>query len=210
VSASFGNEKWKAESYQQVMMAIKTRVGPVYMKILSRGGNTDVFTMKDERSDYDRERSGGNYGAGTAAEMEKRYTENKVAERSRKELFNDGVSNFKAGDYDQALNNFQKVKSMEPKNYIGDSFERVTEYYKVAAYNAACCYSKLEQEEAGLKALNEALGGGWEDYDRVRTDKNLEWLRQSPKFKPLLEQYDEPIFNTEVFDAFKNFKNPFR
>ena len=34
---------------------------------------------------------------------------------------------------------------MEPKNYLGDNFARVTEVYRVTQYNIACCFAALKQ-----------------------------------------------------------------
>jgi len=34
---------------------------------------------------------------------------------------------------------------MEPRNYVGDNFSRVTPIYKVTQYNIACCYSMLNE-----------------------------------------------------------------
>lgn len=45
----------------------------------------------------------------------------------------------------QALQDFEEVISMEPKNYLGDDFSRVTQIYRVAQYNLACCYSAIDQ-----------------------------------------------------------------
>jgi hypothetical protein len=30
---------------------------------------------------------------------------------------------------------------MEPKNYVGDNFSRITDIYRVTQYNIACCYA---------------------------------------------------------------------
>ncbi len=49
--------------------------------------------------------------------------------------------------------------------------------------------------DAGLEALESALSSGFEQYNKIRTDPNLETLRKSPKFKKLIDQYDEPIIN---------------
>lgn len=35
----------------------------------------------------------------------------------------------------QALIDFENVLSMEPKNYLGDDFSRVTQIYRVTQYN---------------------------------------------------------------------------
>jgi hypothetical protein len=45
---------------------------------------------------------------------------------------------------------------MEPRNYVGDNFSRVTPIYKVTQYNVACCYSMLGQVCAARSA---AIGG---------------------------------------------------
>ena len=34
---------------------------------------------------------------------------------------------------------------MEPKNYLGDDFSRITQIYRVAQYNLACCYAAIDQ-----------------------------------------------------------------
>lgn len=206
VSASFGDEIWPAESYGQTMMAIRTRVGAIYMQILSRGGNTDVLEQKTVRSEFQKERSGGNYGAGTAEEQSERYAAQKSTERDRIKLFDSGITHFKAGEYKEALADFEESRGLEPKNFVGDNFARVTEVYKVASYNIACCYSKLNLQEEGLKALNEALSSGFDDYKKVRSDPYLEFVRESPKFKNLIDEFDEPLFNEEVFNIFKNFR----
>ena len=192
---------------------------------------------------------------------------------------------------------------MEPKNYLGDDFSRITQIFRVAQYNLACCYSAVDQVhqlsapfglmgcllviiiytepstplsqdtlacscnlalhavhlhtlprriqtdaswansmlyrpkephmafpsivlaehsvwmqitpvnlwliltsmwetrvfsvqvDAGLEALEAALSAGFEQFNKVRTDPNLDALRKSPKFKTLIDSYDEPVFN---------------
>ena len=49
--------------------------------------------------------------------------------------------------------------------------------------------------DAGLEALGEALAAGFEQFGKVRSDPNLDSLRTSPKFKMLIDSYDEPVFN---------------
>ena len=45
----------------------------------------------------------------------------------------------------QALIEFENVLAMEPKNYVGDDFSRVTQTYRVTQYNIACCYAAMGQ-----------------------------------------------------------------
>jgi hypothetical protein len=159
---------------------------------------------------------------------------------------------------------------MEPRNYVGDNFSRVTPIYKVTLYNIACCYSMLNQVgggrglleggggavcvcilaengtmkdevqeqpevllvaacwndatngqlddhgcllalpppppspppptlllqvDEGLRSLDLAMAAGFEDYAKVRSDKNLAAVRASPKFEKLINAYDEPVIN---------------
>jgi hypothetical protein len=51
------------------------------------------------------------------------------------------------------------------------------------------------QVEAGLEALEASLSAGFEQYSKVRNDPNLDALRKSPKFKGIIDKYDEPLIN---------------
>ena len=45
----------------------------------------------------------------------------------------------------QALVDFEEVLGMEPPNFVGDDFSRVTQIYRVTQFNIACCYSSMGQ-----------------------------------------------------------------
>lgn len=57
------------------------------------------------------------------------------------------------------------------------------------------------QIDEGLKSLDTAMNCGFEDYQKIRSDKNLANLRQSPKFEPLVEKYDEPVINWRAVES---------
>lgn len=57
-----------------------------------------------------------------------------------------------------------------------------------------------EQVDASLDALEQALKAGFEGYNKIREDPNLENLRKSKKFAPLIDKYDEPVFNSGAFE----------
>ena len=76
--------------------------------------------------------------------------------------------------------------------------------YRITQYNIACCYSTLGQVEPGLEALDSAMASGFEDFDKIRKDKNLEVLRKSPKFTAVINKYDEPIINEGAIKAIKS------
>jgi len=197
ISASFGSDVWKAQNYGQIMYAIRTRNGTVYMKIKRNFGDMAALDEDADSTEkqYKSERRGGNYGAGTKEMQARNYVSRMEAERKRRELFDDALARFNKGDIEGALVDFENVASMEPRNYVGDNFSRVTPIYPVTQYNIACCYSMLDQVEEGLRSLDLAMSAGFEDYPKVRSDKNLAKLRTNPKFEKLINAYDEPVIN---------------
>ncbi|KAJ9520572.1 hypothetical protein QJQ45_007425 [Haematococcus lacustris] len=179
ISASFGEDVWDAQNY----------------------GQDDVESEKQWKA----ERAGGNYGVGTKEVQQRNYVARKEAERKRRELFDDALAKFKSGDIQSALFDFENIIALEPRNYVGDNFSRVTPIYKVTQYNVACCYAMLGQVDEGLKSLQAAMSAGFDSYDQIRRDKNLEALRKSPKFQVLMDKYDEPVVNWGAIKATFNF-----
>jgi len=206
VSQSFGSETWEALNYGQVMYAIRTRNGDVYLKLLSRGGDMSVFEKEEMDATakaFKNERAGGNYGYGTQELQQRNYIKKKEEARKRRELFDDGLEKFQGGDYENALLDWENVIGLEPANYMSDSFAMVSDIYQVAAYNTACCYCKMDQLEAALEALEMTLSSGYDDYNKIRTDPSLSKLHNLPEFKPMMNKYDEPIFNEDVTNSIK-------
>lgn len=207
VSASFGGDVWEALNFGQVIYAIKTRNGEVYLRLKKNYGDMSALEeeeLTEAEKQFRSERAGGNYGAGTKEMQERNYIGKKEAERRRRELFDEALATFRAGKTEEALISFENVLAMEPKNYVGDDFSRVTKVYRITQYNIACCYSTLGQVDAGLEALDLCMASGFEDFDKIRRDKNLETLRQSPKFTAVINKYDEPIINEGAIKAIKS------
>ena len=208
ISASFGGDVWEALNFGQVIYAIKTRNGQVYLKLKKNYGDMTALeeeVLSDGEKMFKSERAGGNYGSGTKEMQQRNYLARKEDERKRRELFDDALTKFKSNQTESALIDFENVLGLEPKNYLGDDFSRVTQIYRVTQYNIACCYSVLNQVDAGLEALNSALSSGFEDYSKVRKDPNLENLRKDKeKFASVINQYDEPLINEGAVKAFKS------
>lgn len=204
ISASFGPDVWDAQNYGQVMYAMKTRNGDVFMQLKKMNGDMSAFEAK-KTSKFAAERAGGNYGSGTAEVQQKNYIKAKEASEERKSLFYEGMEKFKAKQYDEALMLFENVVGLEPKNYIGDNMSKTTDVYRVAQYNVACCYSMINSIDAGLEALDKCMAVGFDDYKKIRSDPGLANLRAAEdKFNPVINKYDEPLFNENAFKAIKN------
>ncbi|MDB5105700.1 MAG: hypothetical protein JWP91_3389 [Fibrobacteres bacterium] len=58
-----------------------------------------------------------------------------------------------------------------------------------AYYDLACYYSLLAKREQSLAAMEMALCKGFNDFEWVLKDPDLESLRQNPEFKLLLQSY---------------------
>ena len=89
VSASFGSDVWDALNFGQVIYAIKTRNGEVYLRLKRNYGDMSALEeeeLTEAELQFRNERSGGNYGAGTKEMQERNYISRKEAERKRREL----------------------------------------------------------------------------------------------------------------------------
>jgi len=202
VSASFGADVWAAENYGQVMYAVKTRTGSVYLQLQKRGGDMSVFEEAKADS-FKNERNAGNYGDGTKELQAKNYAKAKELASARVDMFNEALGLYKKKNYDEALVVFENVVGLEPKNYIGDNMQKVTDVYRIAQYNVACCYSMINQTDAAVDALKAALISGFDDYKMIRGDASLETVRKDPRFKQLIDRFDEPLLNENAMKVLK-------
>jgi tetratricopeptide (TPR) repeat protein len=57
----------------------------------------------------------------------------------------------------------------------------------VARYNLACSLSLTGRIDEAIAALNEALATGYEDFDYLKEDRDLDPLRNDPRFIALLQ-----------------------
>jgi len=207
VSASFGNEIWGAESYGQVMYAIKNRSGDIYLKMKKMNGDLSALEVNEKSSAFKNERAGGNYGAGTKEQQMNNYSKKRELENQRLDMFDEAIELYNGKDYDSALIIFEEVAALEPKNYMGDDFSKTTEIYKVAQYNIACCFSRIGKEDESILALKRCMSAGWTDYRKIRTDPSLAFVQKSQKFQELMDKFDEPIINANAVKAFKSLFN---
>ena len=203
VSASFGDEIWDADSYGQVIYAMKNRNGDIYLKMRKMNGDLSALEQNEKSSAMAAERAGGNYGAGTKEQQMQNYSKKKELEVQRLDMFDEGIVLYNKGDYDGALIVFEEVAALEPKNFRSDNFEMSTEIYKVAEYNIACCFSKLGQLENSLAALKKCMAAGWTDYKKIRTDPSLENAQKAPGFKEMMDKFDEPLINDNAVKFLK-------
>ena len=203
VSASFGDEIWDADSYGQVIYAMKNRNGDIYLKMKKMGGDLSALEQNEKSTAMAAERAGGNYGAGTKEQQMQNFSKKKELEVQRLDMFDEGIALYNKDDFDGALIVFEEVAALEPKNYMSDSFEMATEIYRVSEYNIACCFSKLGQVDNSLQALKKCMGAGWTDYKKIRSDPSLANAQQAPGFKEMMDKFDEPLLNDNAVKFLK-------
>ena len=76
----------------------------------------------------------------------------------------------RAGKYDQALDALKSLEKIDPASAL-------------MHYNLACYYSLTEKPQASLKAMQKTVELGYKDFQGIRTDPDLENLRNSGEFK---------------------------
>ncbi|KAH9318543.1 hypothetical protein KI387_020312, partial [Taxus chinensis] len=82
------------------------------------------------------------------------YMRKMELKRKRDADLTEGLKFYRDGKYEAALEKFETVLGSKPE----------PKEVAVTSYNVACCYSQLNQLEAGLSALEDAMEAGYEDY----------------------------------------------
>ena len=55
-------------------------------------------------------------------------------------------------------------------------------------YNMACAFAVMKRIDEGIEALKKAVENGYDDYDWMMLDGDLNNLRKDPRFKKLAER----------------------
>lgn len=199
-SAVFGDEIWPAAEYGRTMYTIRQRIGPLLMRMQKRYGKVPDMGDLTEKEIIRAERNSGVI-SNTVREIQLANAMKKKEQKERREKdLREGLQLSKSGKYEAALERFESVLGSRP------------EYNEaaIASYNVACCYSKLNQVQAGISALEDSLEAGFEDFKRIRTDPDVANLRKSEEFESLLKRFDESFINENAINAIKSIFGMFK
>lgn len=83
------------------------------------------------------------------------------------------------------------MKSGKDKKALFALLEAVAmdDCHRYAWYTLAALYSLMEKKEAGLDALDRSLTCGFNDYETLMSDRELENIRKEPGFSKILEKH---------------------
>ncbi len=81
------------------------------------------------------------------------------------------------GDYADAISIYQKMISIKP--------QQANLYY-----NVACLFSKRNMPQESLEWLKKAIAKGYDKWDLIKTDKDLENIRATQDYRKLIHQMD--------------------
>ncbi|ONK74318.1 uncharacterized protein A4U43_C03F5010 [Asparagus officinalis] len=193
-SAVFGTEIWPAAEYGRTMYTIRQRIGPLLMKMQRRFGAPIDSGELTEKEIIRAERNSGVISNRVREIQMQNYMRKMGQKQQRANDLREGLQLYKSGKYEEALEKFESVLGSKPE----------ANEASVASYNVACCYSKLDQVQAGLSALEDAMQAGYEDFKTLRSDPDLANLRASEEFEPLIKKYDESFINENAINAIKS------
>lgn len=85
-----------------------------------------------------------------------------------------------AGAFEKSIAAFRSIAQAYPKSDLGVA----------AAYNVACGFSLSGDRERAFEWLHRAVDQGFQNWDLLETDTDLDPLRDDPRFAELLERHD--------------------
>ena len=88
--------------------------------------------------------------------------------------------------YEQAVTNYDELLPILDDLDMGSGNPQIDQIRQVAYYNIACCRSLQGKTKAALDAFAKALDAGYDDFDHLEKDTDLDPIRKDPRFVQLL------------------------
>ena len=104
--------------------------------------------------------------------------EDSLTQEEAAELFKTGMEHHQNKEYDKAIEIFKRISNKFPKENGGFT----------AAYNVACAYALKGEKAPALQWLETSLDNGFDQFDHIEKDTDLDSLREEPKYKELMNR----------------------
>jgi len=96
----------------------------------------------------------------------------------------------------QALFKSGSVQDLEEAKTL--ILEQISSYESAhSVYNLACVESLLKNEKPALDYLKRAIDLGWQDLEHIDRDSDLDFIRNTPQFKEIIEKLKEKIMKKD-------------
>lgn len=115
-----------------------------------------------------------------AKKEEPKQEDNLTAEEAE-ELFKKSMELHEQKSYAEAIKGFKRISDKFPKEQSGYT----------AAYNVACGYALSGDKKSALEWLEKSINNGFDKFDHIKTDTDLDSLREEAKYKELMNR--EPM-----------------
>lgn len=116
-------------------------------------------------------------------------TDRKAAEEFRKKMFTFNMQYLSYLSALYALVRVSDVINAEREEYFFRQLFTYKQHEMYTWFHHACCKSLKKDKAAALESLEKALKLGFGSYYQVRFDRDLDFIRDTPEYKSMLEKY---------------------
>lgn len=109
-----------------------------------------------------------------------------------------GIEKYKDYEFEAAISDFLKALEYTPNDIA-------------IHFNLACAYSLTEQPSQAYRHIDQAIGLGFNDFERIKTHDALAFLRVQPDFEEfqrngyrLLNKLEEPKIDADLLEKITN------
>jgi tetratricopeptide (TPR) repeat protein len=121
---------------------------------------------------------------------------------------NIGITLEEQGQIVEAIHHYQKALTIEPKsllvleklariNKVNKEYQKAYIFYHkileitpenpFVHYNIACVYALQNRQDDSFKWLKKSISKGFDNWDHIKNDKDLENIRNTSYFRELIE-----------------------
>lgn len=95
------------------------------------------------------------------------------------------------GEYDKAISIYSQVAALVKRMSRQIPEEQAKEVYKLCYYNIACARSLQDKTDEAIKYLKLAVKHGWNDTEHMKTDGDLDNIRELDEYKKVVKMIED-------------------